>query len=357
LAIAGTRNFTKAAEQCNVTQPALTRAIKMLEEELGGPLLHRDHRNTHLTDLGQVMLPQLERMWSNVEAAKTTAASLLSLRDAPLKLGLMCTIGPLRFAGFLSRFRSQQPRIRLSLIERKPSDLAAALQRGELDLAIMAPAADVDDRFRIEPLYRERFGVGFAPGHRFQQMHAVRMADMNRESYLIRANCEYFDRRKEAREDSGAKLRYAYRSEREDWIQAMAAAGLGICFMPIYSPIIAGLLTKPIIEPEVVREVSLVAGRRHSPALATFIRATKTYAWPERLETPMDQAAGSGVWSNHRRRSTGSAVPQIGRMTRGRDSSPSPDQVTDEDFTPPPGERHPRNGSVINISSIRHAGD
>lgn len=179
LALAGTRNFTKAAEQCNVTQPALTRAIKMLEEELGGPLLHRDHRNTHLTDLGQVMLPQLERMWSNVEAAKTTAASLLSLKDAPLKLGLMCTIGPLRFAGFLSRFRSQQPGIQLSLIERKPSDLAAALQRGELDVAVMAPAADVDARFRIEPLYRERFAVGFAPGHRFQQMDAVRMADMN----------------------------------------------------------------------------------------------------------------------------------------------------------------------------------
>jgi len=106
LALAGTRNFTKAAERCHVTQPSLTRAIKMLEEELGGPLLHRDRRNTHLTDLGQVMLPQLERMWTSLKTAKTTAASLLSLKDAPLKLGLMCTIGPLRFAGFLSRFRS-----------------------------------------------------------------------------------------------------------------------------------------------------------------------------------------------------------------------------------------------------------
>ena len=55
------------------------------------------------------------------------------------------------------------------------------------------------------------------------------------------------------------------------------------CFMPIYSSIIAGLLTRPITEPEVTREVSLVtvAGRRHSPALATFIRAIKAYAWPE----------------------------------------------------------------------------
>lgn len=286
LALAGTRNFTKAAEQCHVTQPSLTRAIKMLEEELGGPLLHRDRRNTQLTDLGQVMLPQLERMWTNLETAKTTAASLLSLKDAPLKLGLMCTIGPMRFAGFLSRFRSQQPGIQLSLIERKPSDLTAALHRGELDVAVAAQASGSDDRFRVEPLYREPFAVGFAPGHRFQRMDAVPMADMDGESYLVRVNCEYFDQLKEAREASGAKMRYAYKSEREDWIQAMAAAGLGICFIPIYSPVIAGLLTRPITAPEVSREVSLVtvAGRRHSPALATFIRAIKTYAWPERRD-------------------------------------------------------------------------
>jgi DNA-binding transcriptional LysR family regulator len=287
LALAGTRNFTKAAEQCHVTQPSLTRAIKMLEEELGGLLLHRDRRNTHLTDLGQVMLPQFERMWTSLETAKTTAASLLNLKNAPLKLGLMCTIGPLRFAGFLSRIRSQQPGVQLSLIERKPSDLSTALHGGELDVAIMAQAADFDDRFRIEPLYRERFTVGFAAGHRYQQMNAVPMADMDGESYLIRANCEYFDQLKEARVASGATLRYAYKSEREDWIQAMAAAGLGICFIPAYSPVIAGLLTRPITEPEVSREVSIVtvAGRRHSPALATFIRAIKTYAWPERPDT------------------------------------------------------------------------
>ena len=292
LALAGTRNFTRAAEQCHVTQPSLTRAIKMLEDELGGPLLRRDRQNTNLTDLGQVMLPQLERMWTSVESVKTTAASLLNLRDAPLKLGLMCTIGPLRFAGFLSRFRSQQPGIRLSLIERKPSDLAAALHGGELDVAVMAQAAPFDDRFRVEPLYPERFAVGFALGHRFQKMAAVRMADMDGESYLIRVNCEYFDQLKAAREASGATLRYAYKSEREEWIQAMAAAGLGICFLPVYSPVVAGLLSRPIIEPEVSREVSLVtvAGRRHTPALATFVRALKGYAWPELGDAPQQRS-------------------------------------------------------------------
>ena len=55
VAVAETLNFTRAAEQCNVTQPALTRAIKQLEFELGGDLIRREGRNTHLTDLGNRM--------------------------------------------------------------------------------------------------------------------------------------------------------------------------------------------------------------------------------------------------------------------------------------------------------------
>ncbi|HTO82446.1 MAG TPA: LysR family transcriptional regulator [Methylomirabilota bacterium] len=283
MALAETRNFTKAAEKCNVSQPSLTRAIKALEDEVGGILLHRERNNTHLTELGQLLLPHIERAWASAEAAKTTAKSLLSLKDAPLKLGVMCTIGPLRFGGFLNRFHTQHPGVRLSLIERTPSQLSGMLDRGELDVAIMAQPDPFDERFRPEPLYGERFVVAFAPGHRFAQLNAVRMADMDGESYLVRINCEFFERLKEARMASGAELQYAYQSEREDWIQVMALAGLGICFTPAFSPLVPGLMTRPIIEPEVARTVSLVtvAGRRHTAPLAVLVRALKAYRWPE----------------------------------------------------------------------------
>ena len=57
VALCETLNFTRAAEQCNVTQPALTRAIRSLEDKAGGPLIHRERGNTHLTELGRLMLP------------------------------------------------------------------------------------------------------------------------------------------------------------------------------------------------------------------------------------------------------------------------------------------------------------
>src|SRR5262245_32316795 len=281
MALAETKNFTRAAEKCNVSQPSLTRAVRALEHEVGGVLLHRERNNTHLTDLGRLLLPLLTRMWNNVEAAKSTAKSILMLKDAPLKLGVMCTIGPMRFAGFLSAFQTRHPGIRLSLIERTPSQLGDLLNRGDIDVAIMAQPYAFDERLRPSTLYEEKFVVGFAPGHRFEANDKVAFADVDGENYLIRVNCEFFEQLKAARIGSGSELTYAYQSEREDWIQVMALAGLGICFMPAYSPLVPGLVTRPIIDPEITRKVSLVtvAGRPHSTPVAAFVKAIKSHRW------------------------------------------------------------------------------
>jgi DNA-binding transcriptional LysR family regulator len=68
LAVATTLNFTRAAEQCNVTQPALTKGVQKLERELGGQLIYRERQLTQLTDLGKEVLPILERtLWSLFE--------------------------------------------------------------------------------------------------------------------------------------------------------------------------------------------------------------------------------------------------------------------------------------------------
>ncbi len=63
ITLAKTLNFTRAAEECNVSQPSLTRAIRLLEAELGGELLRRERRQSHLTDLGQRMLPLMQQCY------------------------------------------------------------------------------------------------------------------------------------------------------------------------------------------------------------------------------------------------------------------------------------------------------
>ena len=76
LAAARTLNFTRAAEECNVAQPSLTRAIQQLEEELGGDLFRRERKLSHLTDLGQRMLPLMQQCFDMAQGAKSLANSI-----------------------------------------------------------------------------------------------------------------------------------------------------------------------------------------------------------------------------------------------------------------------------------------
>lgn len=282
LAVAELLNFTRAAEQCNVTQPALTRAIQKLEEELGGLLFRRERSLTHLTELGRLMQPHLKQVLEESEAARTTAKSFLRLDEAHLNLGVMCTIGPMRFVTFLRDFNVRHPGVDVRLLETTPSALGEQLLAEKLDIAIAAKPDGFEEPLRLQPLYRERFVIAFPSGHRFEQQKTVRMSELTGEGYLRRVHCEFGDHIANLRRQCGAEVRRVYASEREDWIQAMIAAGLGVCFMPEFSPATPGVMTRPVVEPEVTREVGLltIAGRRHSPAVAAFMRAAQSYRWP-----------------------------------------------------------------------------
>jgi len=283
LAVAETLNFTKAAEQCHVTQPALSRAIQQLEGEVGGLLLRRERTTTHLTDLGRLMRPYLEQILSQAEAAKQQAKGFLKLDKAELHLGVLSSIGPLNFTGFLGGFHHRHPGIRLIITEGTPARLVEMLQQGELEVAIMAQPVTYPERFDVQALYTERFMVAFPPGHAFAQRSGIRLSDMDGQAYVRRLSCEYRAHIAERLEAEGSTIDVVYQSEREDWVQTMVMAGLGVSSLPEFSPVLPGLMTRPYIEPAITREVSLitVAGRRHSPALAAFVKAVKAFEWPK----------------------------------------------------------------------------
>ena len=88
----------------------------------------------------------------------------------------------------------------------------------------------------------------------------------------------------------GVYVKVVLRSERDDWVQAMILAGLGFGFFPEFAVTMPGIVVKPLIEPEFVREINLVTvrGRPHSPAVGAFVRAARGYKWPGALEhTPV----------------------------------------------------------------------
>jgi len=285
LAVCDELNFTRAAERCNVAQPSLTRAIKKLEEELGGALFRRERNLTHLTDLGRLMRPHLLQTYQAAEAAKEQAESFANLDKAQLNLGIMCTIGPARVVNLIAQLQAQLPNLELELHTAKGSELVDMMIAGDLDVALIG-LPSFPDRLNAEPVYTERYVVGFPPGHRFEEMASVPVAEISQETYLRRINCEFpefYAAIGTPDEEATFKVRYA--SEREEWIQAMILSGLGCSFMPEYLPLFPGLKTRVLSEPEVTREVSLVtvAGRQFPPAVSTFVRLARNYDWQARV--------------------------------------------------------------------------
>ena len=295
LALSKTLNFTRAAEICNVSQPALTRAIQKMEDELGGLLFARERNNTHLTELGRLLEPHLTEVLDRTQEAKETATRFLRLDSAQLRLGVMCTIGPVRFVSFLSRFRTDNPGVEMTLVEAVPDRLCELLLKGELDVALLAKPEGFASPLQPQPLYQERFVIACSAGHPFARKNVVRVADLDGEPYLARINCEYFDALRDVCHANGSRLVGSVRSERDDWILTMVAAGMGVCFLPEFSNTIPGVISRHVVDPQVAREVSLVtvAGRRWSSPLSAFVRAVRQYRWPEGEQsgTVMSEAA------------------------------------------------------------------
>lgn len=282
VALAQTLNFTRAAEHCNVSQPALTRAIQQLEHELGGPLFHRERNNTHLSELGRMMMPYLESVAESARAAKAAAASAKKAEHVTLTLGAMCTIGPELVADLIVRFRAAHPDIEVRVIDGEASMMIDALEKGDIHLSLVGVPDDLPEQFHQLPIFEERFVILLPPGHRLAERNAIRVADLDGEPYVGRSTCEVF--KTVARDFAKRHVfpKKVFSSPRDEWVQKMIKAGLGFGFFPESSVTDPDLVVRPLIEPEYSRTVYLatVRGRPHSPAVGAFVREARRRGWP-----------------------------------------------------------------------------
>jgi DNA-binding transcriptional LysR family regulator len=281
LAAAKVLSFTRAAEDCHVSQPALTTAIKKLEAQLGSPLFHREGRQIALTEFGRRMQPHLGQIVDQAKAAETVAKDFRLLNQVPVRLGVMSTIGPMRLAGLMAAFEQQSPGVETALREGAPEALAAQLDADELDMAILNPLDGLGDNYRAEPLYTERYVVLLPPSNPLQKRNTLMLSDLSEQPYVDRLSCEMREMVMGVCADMGVKLYARFRSEREDWVQAIVMANIGFAFMPEFSITHPESIRRPLIDPAVTRTISLITvpGRKYSPAVAAFIRAIRAYKW------------------------------------------------------------------------------
>jgi DNA-binding transcriptional LysR family regulator len=281
LALARELNFTRAAENCNVTQPALTRAIQALEAELGGRLFHRERNQTHLSELGRMMLPYIQSIQAQTDAARARAKSVGKMKNVELKLCAMCTLSPTLLADFLVGFQRTNSGIDLNVTDGAAKDILHQLSAGEREVGVLGHPGEIDDRFHALPLYRERFVVVLPHQHRLSNQPHVKVTDLQDEPYVNRVNCEMGDYASYEFAKLGVSVRVVFRSERDDWVLGMIRSGMGWGFFPESFVFPSDVAVRPLVEPEFSRTVSLVTvrGRPYSPAVGALVKAARGYGW------------------------------------------------------------------------------
>lgn len=266
-----TLNFTRAAEACNVSQPALTRAVQKLEDELGGPLLYRERALTQLTELGRTMRPHLEAMLAAAEAAHEIARARRGGEPARLRLGLGPAIGAGRVAPVVRELARRWPEIAVQFEEGGPAMLAEALLADTLDCALLAEAPDLPERLNRWPLYAEGCVVVLPASHPLAARERITGEDLAGETLLAGTRCGGF-----AQALAAGMAGVMIRDCGGGWPQLLdlVAAGLGLALLPEGLALPAGLAARPLERPALARRVMLaaVAGRPQGPAVANFVK-------------------------------------------------------------------------------------
>ncbi|MGC8536343.1 MAG: LysR family transcriptional regulator [Rhizomicrobium sp.] len=265
-------NFTRAAQACNVSQPALTRAIQRLEDELGGSLVFRERNLTQLTELGRAMLPHLDAMLTAAEAARALAEARRQQPAASLKIGLGPGVGAAAIAGAVREIALLMPELMVRFEEAAVAMLVEAMLSDMLDCAILPADCPLPDRFRSWKLYEEGAVAVLPPDHHLCAASTITAKDLHGEVLLHGERCGGFVQMLAPDGADGIRTRRCDGGTAH--ILDLVAAGLGIAVLSERMAVPAPLVARRVVEPPIRREVRLtaVAGRPHGAALAGFIK-------------------------------------------------------------------------------------
>lgn len=282
LALARTLNFTRAAEACHVTQPALTKSIQRLEEELGGPLLLRERLLTQLTPLGQAMLPLLEQAFAAAERAKEHASGMKRQASSPLRVGLATDVPTLPFLPVFGELAARLPGFELSLEDASGAKLCEALLHGTLDAAVMTEGAALSDRLNRWPLFRDVAMLMVPPGHALDTGQAVPLSALDGAAVICggTADCRMARLLEQAQKTHGARPGQWHHVSAPGRAADLVRAGLGIALSTERAAAPDGVRKRPLAE-QAAHDVLLVAvaGRPFTRAAHAFIKLARAREW------------------------------------------------------------------------------
>ena len=224
--------FTRASRSLHVTQPAISKMVKALEEKLGTPLLLRERRRVKLTDAGRIVLERAQGVLDSLRVIEEEVVELAALRRGRLRIGMPPIVGVAFFAPLLAEFHLAYPAIELELREEGSHHIEALVMSRELDVGAVVLPTD-EKAFATMPFVREELRAVLHPSHPLSRRHSLTLRELAGTPFvLFRPEFALHGHILDACRRSGFKPTVVSESSHWDFIVAMVAANIGAALLP-----------------------------------------------------------------------------------------------------------------------------
>ena len=281
LAAATELNFTKAADKCNVSQPALTRAIKLLEGEFGGDLFRRERPQAQLTELGERMYPLLKQCYESALGARSLASTIKSGELGSLKLALTRTIDPNLSTSHLLELNRVFKRLEVKLLRGTAGEVLQFLKNGEADLAIGSDMPEEWDRIDRWLLFTESFDLILSCKHPLAGSPSVDPEDIVQEPLVRCGYCEHSEKAAAVLAARNLNVLHGHEVASPRDLIALVEAGFGFAVVPRGEPIPRTIARMAMNGMELRRSVYLygVAGRERTAVTSALLKLLRATDW------------------------------------------------------------------------------
>jgi len=271
--VAQLEHMTHAAEELSLSQPALSRSIAKLEEELGFPLFERSGKGIRLNRYGKIFLQHVERAIQDIADGKQVIQDLLHPDHGSISLSFLHSLGSNVVPGLLSKFLEKNPDIQFKLYQNATTFLLDQLEADEIDLCLCSPVA-TRENIEWEPLFTEQLFVIVPTGHCLANRSSIALYEIKDEPVItFKKNYGLRILADQLFMEAGLSPIITFEGEEIITVAGLVEAKLGVALIPhVFGLDTTAIVFLPISKPQCQRTIGMAWMKKRylSPAAQKF---------------------------------------------------------------------------------------
>lgn len=260
--------LTELSEIEHVSQPAISRALLRLEDEVGVPLLRKHGRTLRMTAAGAAFKREVDEMLHRLDDGLAAASQAMDPEYGTIQLGFQPSLAAWLVPVLIRSFRDHHPAVRFSLIEVRGEGAITALESGRVDFLIGTRRLEIRRVNRLR-LLDQVLSLAVAPDHLLANRESIALEETDKETYLmLRRSSSLGELTRRLCAEAGFEPVIGFESEDLSTLRGFVASGLGVAILPAYGGgaldgVTLPIRYLPIVGGSAVQEIALSWSTSH----------------------------------------------------------------------------------------------